>query len=344
MDIKLSVCIPTYNFGKFISETLKSIISQATDEVEIIVVDGASSDDTTKIIKKLQEVFPRLTYRREDLKGGIDIDLAKTISLAKGKYCWLFSADDVMNQNSIATVLKEIDEGFDVYLCGFTLCTYELTPITEHKILSKNMPLVFDLANPVNRLHYFRKSKTTTEFFSYCSSLIVKKEKWDSIHENGDFIGSCWDHAARIFGMIPQGLRVKHIPEPLLCNRGGNDSFSSNGIVNRMKISVDGYHKIGEYFFGKNSEESYHIRRCVRAEWPLERVMDIKNNCIEKFNYQDLLQLNEIAIKNFSDPQVSNRIALFIYNFINPKSYLLVQSIYSKGKSLIKSSYKTLYN
>jgi predicted GTPase len=39
-DIRLSVCIPTYNFGRFIGETIDSIVRQATEEVEIVVLDG----------------------------------------------------------------------------------------------------------------------------------------------------------------------------------------------------------------------------------------------------------------------------------------------------------------
>lgn len=40
---RLSICIPTYNFGEFIGETLDSIVCQATDETEIVIVDGAST-------------------------------------------------------------------------------------------------------------------------------------------------------------------------------------------------------------------------------------------------------------------------------------------------------------
>jgi len=48
---RLSICIPTYNFGRFIGETLDSILPQATEDVEVTVVDGASTDNTADIVE-----------------------------------------------------------------------------------------------------------------------------------------------------------------------------------------------------------------------------------------------------------------------------------------------------
>ena len=47
-DIILSVCIPVYNCGKFLTEALESILSQAHDAIEVVVYDGGSTDDTAQ--------------------------------------------------------------------------------------------------------------------------------------------------------------------------------------------------------------------------------------------------------------------------------------------------------
>src|ERR1700674_2032053 len=65
-EIKLSVCIATLNRGAFLGATLESIICQATDEVEIVVLDGASTDNTGDVIRQYQECFPRLRYFRQN--------------------------------------------------------------------------------------------------------------------------------------------------------------------------------------------------------------------------------------------------------------------------------------
>lgn len=50
-NIRLSICMPTYNFGKFIGETLESIMKQIPDGVEIVVLDGGSTDNTCDVVK-----------------------------------------------------------------------------------------------------------------------------------------------------------------------------------------------------------------------------------------------------------------------------------------------------
>ena len=199
MNIKLSICIPTYNFGKFIGDTLKSIVDQECEGVEIVIVDGASTDNTSEVVKKYQAKFSRITYCVLDRRGGIDSDLAKTVLLSKGEYCWFFSADDIMRPNAIEKVLSELRGGLEVYLCGFTLSSFDMQPIVDHNILNTKSEMIFNLTDPNQRLEYFRKAQTTTEFFSFCSSLVFRKDKWDLVDPDLSFIGTCWAHAAIIF-------------------------------------------------------------------------------------------------------------------------------------------------
>ena len=81
--IRLSICIATLNRGAFIGETLESIIRQATDEVEIVVVDGASTDNTEEVVRGFQQRWPRLNYLRLPEKGGVDRDYDRAVALAE---------------------------------------------------------------------------------------------------------------------------------------------------------------------------------------------------------------------------------------------------------------------
>src|SRR2546427_11951304 len=94
--LRLSICVPTYNFGAFIGATLDSIVGQATDEVEIVVVDGASTDDTAQVVQKIGQVFPRLRYYRREINGGEVAHLAEAIDLARADYCSVMKAEDVL--------------------------------------------------------------------------------------------------------------------------------------------------------------------------------------------------------------------------------------------------------
>jgi abequosyltransferase len=266
--VRLSICIPTYNFGEFIGETLASVMPQVLDGVEVVVLDGGSTDDTPEVVRSFQDRYPSLRYHRREERGGIDRDMATTVELARGEYCWLFSSDDTMKPGAIARVLGHIESGLDVYLCGFTLCTCDMHPLKDQPILDAASGTVFDLARAQDRATYFERALTTTAFFSFLGSVIFKKARWDAIALDEDFVGSCWAHVARMFRMLPQGLRVEYLAPAYLYKRCDNDSFMDSGLIRRFAITIDGYHRLARTFFAPTSPEAHHIRRVVTAEFP----------------------------------------------------------------------------
>ncbi|MCK9418518.1 MAG: glycosyltransferase [Nitrospirae bacterium] len=329
INIKLSICIPLYNFGAFIGDTLSSILPQATDEVEIVVVDGASTDNTSEVISSFQRTFPRLRYHRLDKKGGIDRDMAKAVELAIGEYCWLFGGDDIMMPGAIANVLNEIKHGYDLFLCESILCGKDMHPIRKHNIFSISSERLFDLKDINDRKDYFSTALNTAAFFSFCSSLVFKRSCWTAIELDERFVGSHWAHVARFFRMIPAGLLVKYIPEPQLYKRGENDSFLGQGMVNRYRITIEGYDKLANTFFGKQSIEASHIRRTIKAEHNLKSILDAKLICHQSGLLADLKVLDQLVSTLYFDPIMSNRASLFVYQYTPIFVLSIAKPIYS---------------
>jgi abequosyltransferase len=313
--IALSICIPTYNFGNFIGDTLKSIICQAAEGVEIVVLDGASTDNTPDVVRQFQAECPNLKYHRFNKKGGIDRDMAKSVELANGEYCWLFSSDDVMRPGSIAKILTQIKHGHDLYLCKHTHCTFDMKYLREHPVLKADKEVEFNLTKRSDRERYFKLAITTEAFFSFLGGIIIKKSKWDSVPINETFVGSCWGHAARIFELIQKGLTIKYIPESLLDRRGDNDSFADRGVANRYRIAIDGYHKIGDIIFGHNSFEAYHIRRVIRYEFNMQTFLEAKLSCWVNSSFEDKRILDELFRKAYNDRLLLDFIRYPVYYY-----------------------------
>lgn len=331
----LSICIPTYNFGRFIGETLGSVIRQATEQVEILVVDGASTDDTEEVVRKRQEGFPRLRYHRLEKKGGIDRDMAKSVELARGEYVWLFSADDWMAEGALKRVLDEVCLGLDLYLCGFTLCDFEMHPQNPHPILDAPDGSVYDLGNPRDRRGFFERGLTTTAFFSFMSSLVIRKEKWDSAKMDDTFVGSCWDHVARLFRLIPGGLRVKYLSGTYLLKRDDNDSFSERGIARRVGIAIEGYHRLANAFFGTESAEARHIRRVLKNEYPLLNLLYIKSRTSESHIAEDMEYLDGLVAKLYLDGEPADRVRLRLYHLAPAFALRPAEKVYKFARKFL---------
>jgi len=314
---RISICIPTYNFGKFIGETLASIAEQLTDDVEVVVLDSASTDNTGEVVSTYQARFPQIRYIRNDYRGGIDRDMATVVEHAKGEYCWLFSADDVMRDGAISTVRKLLQSDDDVYLGVHSNNALDMAPLIErHPVLRLRREERFDLADPVQQLAYFRTAVTTEAFFSFLGTIIARRSKWISVSLNQKFVGTCWAHVARFFELIPGGLSVRFVPIVLLSKRGDNDSFRTHGLVKRLALAIDGYRSLAEHFWPADSEHAYHIRRAIRGDLTLRGLLSTKVLCARQPETESMELLEQLASRLHIDNDWScrwRRIAFALY-------------------------------
>ncbi len=333
---RLSICIPTYNFGAFIGETLESILPQLEEGVEVVVLDGGSTDDTTAVVESLQRRYSALRYEHRKKRGGIDRDMARAVDLAEGEYCWLFCADDVMKPGAIAWMLENLDSGCDVYLCGLTLCTLDMRPLADHRVSRIKTESQFDLSRSRDRRSYFRRAQTTTAFFSFAGSLTFKKSRWDAIGLDEEFVGSLWAHVARFFQMIPSGLRLHYLPTAYLYKRTENDSFLDKGLVNRHAIAIDGYHRLADACFPAGSMEARHVRRAVRNEFPPWLALDLKFKS-ETEHPDEVPVVDRLAAKAYGDRTPIDRLYRLIYDHTPRVAFMTTRSVYRSLRSVTVS-------
>ncbi|HUP77125.1 MAG TPA: glycosyltransferase family 2 protein, partial [Pirellula sp.] len=249
----LSICIPSKNFGEFIGQTLRSIIDQAEDGLEIVVLDGGSTDNTEHVLREYASEFPALRFVRQERAMGLDRDLAAAVDLAKGRYCWLMSADDVLKRGAIQRIMQEIKLGLDTYVVNRTDCTRELVPVRERYWLRPSIEdRVFDFNDRSQILDYFSSARSIGALFSYVSSIIVRRESWKSMTIEDRALGTNYQHVLRLFCLLMKDGKHKYIRDSLVYCRGQNDSFLSKGdagLAGRFMIDINGYHLLGEALF-----------------------------------------------------------------------------------------------
>ncbi|MBV9064357.1 MAG: glycosyltransferase family 2 protein [Methylobacteriaceae bacterium] len=315
--MKLSIPIPVYNFAEFLPETLNSILSQdVADQVEILVVDGASTDSTPELMRDLCAQNVNLRYYRLPEKGGIDRDMARCMELAGTEYCWLFSGDDIMAPGALRAVLTEIESGHDVYLLKHMECFKDMRPLMEYPVLEPDVARAFELSEASQRLDYFKRALNSEAFFSFMGGLVVKRATWNRGRLNPDFIGSCWAHAARLFELMKTGLTVGYTAAVRLHRRGENDSFSDNGLVRRYQIQVEGFHKMVDTFFGHDSAEAREVRRAVRNEFSRRVVLILKVRCHDTPSLENKQLLDHLVKIGYSDFSLRDGITKLLYQWL----------------------------
>ena len=102
----ISVVIPLFNKGKYIGKTLDSIIKQEYPNLEVIIMDGGSTDGTLKVIEKYANRYPDvINYQSKNDKGQMDA-VNKGFKKANGKILTYINADDVYKAGAFAEIEK----------------------------------------------------------------------------------------------------------------------------------------------------------------------------------------------------------------------------------------------
>ena len=320
-NYKLSICIPTHNRAAYIGETLASIISQSGDDIEIVIVDGASSDNTADVVNEFQGRFENIHYHREKQNNGIDADLAKSVALAQGEYCWLMSSDDILAAGAIQRILTEIKEGMEIYLCNIIACTKDMIPVRDLSWFSpKIADRVFDFSRKEVSIEYLVEAKSIGALFSYMPAVIVRRADWMSVNGAEEFFGSCYAHVFTLFSIIQKKCKLKYINvPPLVLTRYGNDSFSQRGFVNRLLIDFDGYIRISDKFFSEDNHAKKAFLKVMTREHPWYRILKLRSNALDEIEWRKIRTL--LSIIGYSNSVIL--ICGFFGRFRNMISFLV---------------------
>ncbi len=106
MNELVSIVMPVFNSEKYVEEALKSCFNQTYSNIEIIAVDGNSTDGTMEILKKYSE---RITILNEP-KRGIGVAINRGIRSMKGNWFKIMNADDILYPECVEVLLSEIQK------------------------------------------------------------------------------------------------------------------------------------------------------------------------------------------------------------------------------------------
>lgn len=214
--VRLSICIATLNRAAFIGETLESIVSQITPEVELVVVDGASTDNTEAVVRSFAARCPRLRYVRLEKKGGVDQDYCKAVELAQGDYCWLFTDDDLLKPGAVAAVLEATSRNFSLIVVNAEVRTPDLAVCLQASRLRGSDGRVYGPdADGRNQL-----LADAGNYLSFIGGVVIRRDLWN-VREKTKYFGTEFIHLGVIFqSPLPDEALV--MARPWIVIRYGN--------------------------------------------------------------------------------------------------------------------------
>jgi glycosyltransferase involved in cell wall biosynthesis len=219
--MNLSICIATYNRGQFIGETLDSILGQMQPGVELVVVDGASPDNTPEIMAQYKSRHPEIRYFRESTNSGVDCDYDKAVGYAKGKYCWLMTDDDLLRPNAVASVLEKLTCESDLVVVNAEVKNADFSTTLSPTLGALSNEDQFELTS------HDAIFQRTAQALSFIGCVIIRRSLWLS-RNRVNYYGTCFIHVGVIF-QSPAIVSVEVIVDPLITIRYGNAMWTPRG-------------------------------------------------------------------------------------------------------------------
>ena len=117
---KVSVIVPFYNVEDYIEKCIKSLLNQTLDDLEIILVNDGSKDNSESIAKKYLNEYPKKIIYLEKENGGLGDARNYGIPYAKGEYIAFIDSDDYVEKDMYEQMLKKAEEEqSDMVECDF---------------------------------------------------------------------------------------------------------------------------------------------------------------------------------------------------------------------------------
>jgi abequosyltransferase len=268
---KLSICIATYNRAAYIGETLAAILNELPKGVEVVILDGASPDNTAQVVEAFSHRNSVVRYIRELSNSGVDQDFDKAVCSARGEFCWLLSDDDILKPGAIARVLALLEPTLDLLVVNAQILNADLSVELSPRILEITEDRYYDAKSSDSFL------AEIGDYLSFIGGVVIRRSRWLE-RERERYFGSLFIHVGVIF-QAPLA-RVRVVANPLISIRYGNAMWTSRGFEIWMFKWPDLIWSFGEF------SDSAKTRVVARQPWRKWRRLTLYR-AIGAYSYAD---------------------------------------------------------
>ncbi|SEW09006.1 glycosyltransferase family 2 protein [[Clostridium] fimetarium] len=225
MDIKVSVIVPVYNAERYLADCLGNLVNQTLSEIEIIIINDCSTDNSIKIINDCKAQFKdKIKVINFDKNQGPGAARNAAIEIACGKYIGFVDSDDIADISMYEKMYTEAEKhDYDVVDCGF------YNEKEQQAILFTSDELKENLDNK-------KRSELIAAGGYICTKIFKKKYLMDyHLRFRNEYVLEDSDFLTFIFSTIKS---IGNVKEVLYKYTYTKDSLSSTTNVERYMKSV----------------------------------------------------------------------------------------------------------
>ena len=215
----VSVVVGTYNGSKYIETQLQSIIEQTYSNLEVIIVDDASNDDTVAIVQNIAKKHKHISaYTFNDNLGYIK-NFERGIALAKGDLIALSDQDDWWHPSKIKTLVEHINDE-DLIYCDSAFVNEEL------QLTGKRFSTIKNLFSSTNPLNFLIDNCVSGHAMLFKKTLFEKAQPFPKLVPH--------DWWLTYLAALNNG--ITYIDEPLVYYRHHEDNVIASNTIKKEKV------------------------------------------------------------------------------------------------------------
>lgn len=318
--MKVSVIVPVYNVEEYIGKCLQSLVNQTLDNIEIIVVNDGSPDNSQKIIDKYVKKYPKKVKSFIKENGGQGSARNYGLLKASGEYISYVDGDDYVEKNMLEDMynLAKKDNN-DIVICGSNVISMDNEIIKSEPAIiynDKDLDILFGKMAVWNKIY---KRDLLLE-----NKIEFRSKVW---YEDIDFT----------IKLLFDNVKVSFINKPLYDYLLRLGSTMNNSNINRNLELIQAFDEMISYFKKKNIYDDvyekleflciYHMYICG-----ITRIINAKTSFKDKFNiinkFINYINANFKGFRKNKYIKYLDRNKKIIYRLINLKMYRVIQLMF----------------
>lgn len=246
----VSICVITYNSSKTVIETLESIYNQTYKNIELIVSDDCSSDNTVEIVKnwldEKRSRFQTAEIITIEKNTGVTGNVNRAVKKAKGKYVKDIAGDDILLNDYTEKCVSYMESNPEINVLFTDVKFFS----TDNSKVYENLIIDYNFFKKNSEEQFVQIIKTGLPCLPTPSSIYTKEilEKLDYFDENIPM----WEDGPMYFRLTQNNIKIYFLDTVGVLNRVRKDSLS-NGVPYSHRKSSALYYKLYVYPYDKKN-------------------------------------------------------------------------------------------